>query len=200
MGACRCCRCSAQAGVRVPPHAPPVRRSAPAIRRQAPDYPAKSAASSSGVSMSTGGVIDTLTHTRPWPVNRYVGRSTWAVTSEERKPGNHQWSGSCVRTRPSRTWGENKDSTEPGHQLPHGRDDPGGRDQIAGHRGTDRSKRLSQVPTPQVLDGLIRESCKRGSVPATLLRWCEMNHHPCSPPTVVVRAADMRNGFRHHEP
>jgi len=32
------------------------------------------------VSMSTGGVIDTLTHTRPWPVNRYVGRSTWAVT------------------------------------------------------------------------------------------------------------------------
>jgi len=32
------------------------------------------------VSMSTGGVIDTLTHTRPWPVNRYLGRSTWAVT------------------------------------------------------------------------------------------------------------------------
>jgi len=30
--------------------------------------------------MSTGGVIDTLTHTRPWPVNRYLGRSTWAVT------------------------------------------------------------------------------------------------------------------------
>ena len=50
--------------------------------------------------------------------------------------------------RPSRTWGENKDSTESGHQLQHGRDDPGGRDQIAGHRGTDRSKRLSQVPTP----------------------------------------------------
>jgi len=37
--------------------------------------------------MSTGGVIDTLTHTRPWPVNRYLGRSTWAVTNYFRARG-----------------------------------------------------------------------------------------------------------------
>src|SRR5271166_5469971 len=41
--------------------------------------------------------------------------------------------------------GENKDSTGVGHQLQRGRHDPGGGDQSADHRGTNRSKRLSQL-------------------------------------------------------